>query len=105
MEGDADAEIHWRRVRSKILARRGHIEPALSFATEAVDLARATDDLTKRGKALMDLASVLEAAGRPTEAIRVIREALDVFERKGHVVLANVARARLQSLGASTEQR
>ncbi|MGE5459821.1 MAG: ATP-binding protein, partial [Solirubrobacterales bacterium] len=64
IEGDADAQVHWRRVRARILARRGRLDEAVRLATEAADQARPTDDLDKRGKALVDLAEVLRLAGR-----------------------------------------
>lgn len=99
--GDTDAAIHWRRVRAKVLARRGRVDEALAFANEAADLARTNEDLNKRGKALMDLATVLRAASRAHDAIPVIREALETFKQKGNLVMMDAARAQLQELGAS----
>jgi tetratricopeptide (TPR) repeat protein len=92
IEGDTDAHVHWRRVRGKVLARLGHMEEALSFATRAVELARTTDDLDKIGRALLDLAEVLQLAGRSSDARAIAHEALEVFERKGNVPLASAAR-------------
>jgi class 3 adenylate cyclase/tetratricopeptide (TPR) repeat protein len=45
---DMDAQVHWRRVRAKILAHRDQIDEAVALATQAVDLARRTDDSTRR---------------------------------------------------------
>jgi class 3 adenylate cyclase/tetratricopeptide (TPR) repeat protein len=92
IEGDTDAQIHWRRLRAKILARRGEVDVAVRLATEAADMARLSDDLDKRGKAVLDLAEVLRLAGRPHDAGEAAREALDTFERKGNVVMARAAR-------------
>jgi tetratricopeptide (TPR) repeat protein len=98
LEGDVDAQVHWQRVRGKILARKGDIDEAVRLATEAADAARSTDYLDSRGHALMDLAEVLQQAGRRQEAEPVVREALDAFESKGNVVMANAARRLLEEL-------
>jgi len=92
IEDDTDAQVHWRRVRAKILAHRGRVDEAVALATDAAELARSTDDLDKTGRALMDLSEVLFAAGRPEAAAAAAREAIDVSERKGNLVMA--ARAR-----------
>jgi predicted ATPase/class 3 adenylate cyclase len=102
IEGDVDAHVHWRRVRARILARRGELEEAVRLATEAADLARLTDDLDKRGKAVLDLAGVLRLADRPQESVAAAREALDTFERKGNVVMAKTVRELLRGLAAPT---
>jgi tetratricopeptide (TPR) repeat protein len=102
IEGDTDAHVHWRRVRAKVLAHLGRFDEALRFATEAVNLARSSDDLEKRGKALIDLATVLDVAGKSKDAVPIIREAMETFERKGTVVMTKAARARLEELAAST---
>jgi tetratricopeptide (TPR) repeat protein len=88
-------------VRGKILARQGHLDEAVRLATEAADLARPTDDLDKRGRALMDLAEVLQLAGRSQESVPIVREAVDTFERKGNVVMTRAARDLLGRLAAS----
>ena len=101
IEGDIDAQVHWRRVRAKILAHRGELDEAVRLATEAADLARPTDDLDKRGRALMDLAEVLRLAGRSEESVAAAREAVDAFERKGNVVMTTAARRLLRGPAAS----
>jgi class 3 adenylate cyclase/tetratricopeptide (TPR) repeat protein len=101
IEGDIDAEVHWRRVRAKILARQGRLDEAVRLATEAIEFARPTDDLDKRGRALMDLAEVLQLAGRSQDAAAIVREALDTFGRKGHVVMTRTAGDWLRRLGGS----
>ncbi|HSD49682.1 MAG TPA: adenylate/guanylate cyclase domain-containing protein [Actinomycetota bacterium] len=102
IEGDTDAQVHWRRVRAKVLARRGELDAAERLANEAAGMARLSDDLDKRGRALLDLAEVLRLAGRSTEAAAAAREALETFERKGNVVLTEAARRTLRELAAST---
>ncbi len=98
IEGDTDAQVNWRRARAKVLARRGDLVEALRLATEAADMARRSDDLDKRGRTLMDLATVLRFAGRSEEAAAVARETLETFERKGNLVLAKAARGLLAEL-------
>ena len=105
IEGDTDAEVHWRRVRAKVLARRGEFDEALRLANEAAEVARLSDDLDKRGRTLLDLAGVLRAADRPEGAAATAREALETFERKGNVVMARSAGALLQELVASSQGR
>ena len=54
-----------------------------------------TDALIDQANAFMDLAEVLEAAGRPAEAREALERALETYERKEHVVGAERARAAL----------
>jgi tetratricopeptide (TPR) repeat protein len=89
-------------VRAKILARRGELEEAVRLATEAAEMARLTDDLDKRGKAVLDLAEVLRLAGRSQESVDAAREAVDTFDRKGNVVMAKAARGLLRGLADPT---
>jgi class 3 adenylate cyclase/tetratricopeptide (TPR) repeat protein len=92
IEGDTDAEIHWRRIRAKALARMGRIEEALPIAEEAARLARESDDLDKLARTLLDHAEVLRRAGDHERSADLAAEAADVSERKGNVVLADQAR-------------
>ena len=94
IQGDMDAQVHWRRVRAKIFAHRERVDEAIALATEAADLARRTDDLDKVGRSLLDLAEVLSLAGR-VEAKTAACDAIEVFERKGNIVLAERARELL----------
>jgi class 3 adenylate cyclase/tetratricopeptide (TPR) repeat protein len=93
--GDMDAEVGWRRVKSKILAHQGHLAEGVRLATEAVDLARRTDYLDMRGVACLDLGEVLRRAGRDGDAIPVLQEAIVMFDLKGNVVMAARTRALL----------
>jgi len=95
LKGDMDAQISWRRVRSKILALQGHLAEGLRMATEASDLARRTDYLDLRGMACLDLAEVLWRSGQGDRAIPALQEALEMFELKGNLVMAGRTRALL----------
>jgi tetratricopeptide (TPR) repeat protein len=96
--GDIAAQIGWRTTRGKVLAQRHDFEQAESLAREAVAISERTDDLAQRGRALLDLAEVLELAQRNEEAARLVDRALDLFEQKGNVVLAQETRKLLARL-------
>jgi class 3 adenylate cyclase/tetratricopeptide (TPR) repeat protein len=92
---DPMSQAQWRAVRAKVLARRGELMVAEALAREAVELSTATDQLQLQGDTLLDLAEVLGMAGSTEESRERIREALELYERKGIVVMANRARALL----------
>jgi tetratricopeptide (TPR) repeat protein len=85
---DADAQVGWRRVRAKLLARRGDFEEAERLGREATAIASATDFLPLRADAVADLAVVLRLAGRPEEAAAATREAIRLYEWKGNIAAA-----------------
>jgi class 3 adenylate cyclase/tetratricopeptide (TPR) repeat protein len=92
------SQIGWRATRGKVLAHRRDFEQAESLAREAVAIAERTDDLAQRGRALLDLAEVLELAHRNEEATQLVETALDLFEQKGNVVVAEETRELLARL-------
>ena len=83
---------------AKIVASRGKGAEAARLAREAIDLAASTDFLTLRGDAFLDLAAVLELDGQAPEAAAALSEGLELYERKGNLVSAERARARLDRL-------
>ena len=95
---DVDAQVGWRRVRARVLARRGSIPEAERLARAAVRLAEQTDALEDHGTALMDLAEVLRRADRPQEAVEAMHQALKLYDQKGNLVLAAKARSLLSEL-------
>jgi tetratricopeptide (TPR) repeat protein len=94
----AKAYVHWRRVRAKVLARKGQFQEAVDLATGAADMVRPSDDLDKRGQALLDLAEVLRLASRMGEAATAARDALDLFERKGSLAKRRATEELLAAL-------
>ncbi len=50
---------------------------------------------------MLDLAEVLQAAGKPAEAVEAVEQAIELFERKGNVVGAKRARRLLAELAFS----
>jgi tetratricopeptide (TPR) repeat protein len=82
---DVDAEIRWRRVRAKVLARRVDIEEAERLAREATALGARTDYVDLHAQAVADLAEVLRLAGRLEEAAAATAEAVRLDEEKGNI--------------------
>jgi predicted ATPase len=97
---DLVTQIVWRGVRARVLTVRGEIEAAECLAREAVALAERTDLVNLHGDALLDLAAVLDADGRPAEAAEAGADALRLYEGKGNVVSAAATRERLDALAA-----
>jgi tetratricopeptide (TPR) repeat protein len=93
-----DAQMFWRQVRAKVLARRGEHAKAERLAREAVAIGEQTDALNAQGDAIADLAEVLLLAGPPDDAAAALAEAQARYERKGNVVSAQRAQARLAEL-------
>ena len=85
---DLAARTEWAPVKAKLLARRGELKAAELLGREAVALAEATDDISNHAATLTDLAEVLTLDGRMEEAKVFAQQAVELYERKGNVVLA-----------------
>ncbi|MDP9329083.1 MAG: hypothetical protein M3P11_00300 [Actinomycetota bacterium] len=92
---NVEAQILWRSTRAKVLARRGELEAAERLGEEAVTIAAESDFLSTHAEALMDLAEVLELAGRREDAEVRTKDALRFFELKRNVLGADRARGWL----------
>ena len=92
-----DVNVLWRSARAKALARLGRADEAVALAGEAVGLAERTDGLNLRAGALLDRADVLRVCARGEEAAQDIEKALELYERKGNIVMAERAR-RLEEM-------
>jgi DNA-binding SARP family transcriptional activator len=91
----------WRSVRAKLLARDGDFESAVALGREAVSIAQGTDSPILRGNVLLALAEVLRLAGERDEATGPARNALVLFEQKGHLVGAERAQLALEEIAAA----
>jgi tetratricopeptide (TPR) repeat protein len=100
VKGDVDAEVRWRWVRAKTLARRGRYDEAEAFAMEAVRIAARTDYLDLHADALESQAEVLRLAGRRPDAAAALKESLELRRRKGNLVGAARAESSLAELGS-----
>ena len=99
MENDYEPQVRWRSVRGKVLARRGQFDEAEALAREAVEIVAATDAHMSHGEALVDLAEVLDLAGKTSEVPAVLERALELYERKGARFDVDVTRKRLARIG------
>lgn len=95
---DLLTQMLWRRVRAKLLARGGQHADAQRLAHEAVAVGEQTDMVGIQGDGYADLAQVLLLGGKPDGAAAALEQALERYERKGNVVSAGRARARLAEL-------
>jgi class 3 adenylate cyclase/tetratricopeptide (TPR) repeat protein len=95
---DVWTQLLWRQVRALILARRGRHAEAEPLGREAVALCEETDLLDAKGDAQADLAEVLLLGGKRAEAAAALEQALERYERKGNLVSAGRASARLAEL-------
>ncbi|MFN2627375.1 MAG: BTAD domain-containing putative transcriptional regulator [Gaiellaceae bacterium] len=84
---DLSAQVHWQAARTRALAGLGRPEEALRFGHSAVGLAERTDFLNVRGDALMALSQAEPG---------VVGRAVRLYERKGNIVAAAGARARIR---------
>jgi class 3 adenylate cyclase/tetratricopeptide (TPR) repeat protein len=98
---DWTTQWQWRAAQAKVLADRDQLSEAEALARAAVSVIDQTDYIMWRGDARMSLAYVLRKAGRPGEARTMLREALELYERKGDVADASKARAELGDLPTS----
>jgi DNA-binding SARP family transcriptional activator/class 3 adenylate cyclase len=94
---DRFAHVEWRSARAKALAALGQPREAEVVAREAVTLAEQTDFLVVHADALMILGEVLRVAGGADESLRVLEQALALYEQKGNIVAAGRARAELRA--------
>jgi tetratricopeptide (TPR) repeat protein len=96
--GDAETAVWWRRVAARALSAKGHPRKAALLGHEAVAAADATDDLVMRGEARLDLAEVLFRSGSRSQAATVVRDGLELLDRKGALLPAANGRSRFAGL-------
>jgi DNA-binding SARP family transcriptional activator len=82
---DISAQIICQGLSARILADRGRHAEAVELASSAVALAAQTDQLNPHADALLDLAHVLAASGRASEAHAVASQAHDLYQHKGNL--------------------
>jgi tetratricopeptide (TPR) repeat protein len=95
---DAHTQMFWRQVQAKLMARRGEHGEAERLAREAVEIGEGTEALNSQADAYADLGEVLALAGRPNEAAETLEQALERYERKENLVMAEQLRERLTAL-------
>jgi class 3 adenylate cyclase/tetratricopeptide (TPR) repeat protein len=100
LDHDVPAQVRRRTVRAVLEARTGNGPRALELAEEASRLAAATDALTLRADTEVARAEVLRLLGQTIDVAEPLREALELYVQKGHVVGAERVRAGLSPVGA-----
>lgn len=95
---DYEVQGRWRATRAKVLARRGQTSTAMRLAGEAVALISATFDPPERAEFLLAKAEVARLHGALGEAEACARQALEFYESRQMVPLAEQAHALLGSL-------
>jgi DNA-binding SARP family transcriptional activator/tetratricopeptide (TPR) repeat protein len=96
--GDVETDVWWRRVAARALSATGQPRKAMRLGREALAIADSTEDVLLRTGARLDLAEVQLRAGRESEARSLVREGLELLDRKGAVLPAEHARARFAKL-------
>src|SRR5215472_3056705 len=82
---DLVTQAHSQGVLARILVDRGRHREAEDLARSAAALAAQTDFLSERAVIQLDLAHVLAALGRVTEAHAATVHAIDLYQRKGNL--------------------
>jgi predicted ATPase/DNA-binding SARP family transcriptional activator len=103
--GDFEAQARWRATRAKLLARRGQFGAAAGLAEEAVALIPAAVDAPERAEFLVAQAEVSRLAGAVDQAEASLRRALQFYDHRRWVPLAERARVLLASLAAQSRTR
>jgi tetratricopeptide (TPR) repeat protein len=85
---DVGAQLAWRSVRAKIMARSGDVAAANAFVLSAVELSETSDSLNRRAKVQSDLGEILLLAENTEEAAAALDRAVKLYEQKGNRVSA-----------------
>jgi predicted ATPase/class 3 adenylate cyclase len=97
-EDDLESQSLWKRARGKVFARQGRFEQAEALVREALAMTDDADSPVLAANTHMDLAEVLEVAGRPDDGLEEVRKALRLYVRKGNIVSAERAAERVAAL-------
>ena len=92
---DVEPQARYRAVRAKILAKRHRVRDAAPLCDEAVAHARQTSKSALLAEMLLAKAEVSRLAGATAEATACLSEALQIYEQRGAVPLADRVRATL----------
>jgi class 3 adenylate cyclase/tetratricopeptide (TPR) repeat protein len=95
---DVFTQVAWRQAQALVHSHRSEHEQAEALAREAVEIADTTDGLNWQGDTLCDLAEVLHAAGHTDNAEATLQQALERYERKKNLAMAEQVGTRLTRL-------
>ena len=94
---EISSRVHFRGIRARLLARGGLERQAQLVGSEAVDMADRTESLDMQAGARLDLAHVFNDCRSRQNATVFVRDAIDLYERKGNMVESAKARSMLDS--------
>ena len=92
---DVTARGDWVSTQAKIVARKGDFEQAEKLAREALEIFTEEGQVRDRADALVDLAEVLQLAGRNDEVAPLLTDAVRLYEVKGIAPSLERTRERL----------
>jgi class 3 adenylate cyclase/tetratricopeptide (TPR) repeat protein len=98
-EDDTASQAAGRSARALVLASRGEFVEAERLAREAVELYSKAEAPNFQADVWLDLARVLQTAGKRSEAEQAGRKALALYERKGNQPAAALTRDFIEQLG------
>ena len=93
--GDLLTQVLWRGVQARVLQGADGWKAPRSSRARRSDSRERTDFVVYRGDALVDLAHILQAAGRTDEAAAAAAGGLQLHEQKGNLVTAAKIRSDL----------
>jgi len=97
---DKANQARWRATRAKLLARRGQFSAAARLADQAMELVAPTSWAALQAELLTAKAEVYRLAGAPDQSEASLRRALEIYQGRGAVALAERTTAALASLAA-----
>jgi tetratricopeptide (TPR) repeat protein len=86
-------------VRGKVSAQRGETAEGERLVRAALELLAPTDGLVAQAEVRLDLAEVLDLAGRPDEARAAAKDAARLYAAKGADAGVRIAEARVAEIG------
>jgi tetratricopeptide (TPR) repeat protein len=95
-----EARVVWQSTRAKVLARRGQFRAAEQLIAQADGVISPTSWAMNQAAVLMAKAEVSWLAGAPDQAVASLRAALQIYEDRHVVPLAEQVNAALASLTA-----
>jgi class 3 adenylate cyclase/tetratricopeptide (TPR) repeat protein len=92
---DSNAQALWRVSMARALAHKGQHDEAERLADEAIPWIDRTDELNNRADVRSYAAEAYRLGGRRDKEVKALEEALERYEQKGNVVMAERTRALL----------
>ncbi len=96
--GDRSGQAHSRMAAAQLLVRRGSVDEAVSLAQESISIMAETQELLTLPALLLHQADVLQLADLQSDATNALREAINLFERKGALAGVRQAKERLTAM-------